>query len=122
MMAYAIAGLVPGMGARVEGSVRLDGRADRLSDGDLQDIRGGRIAMIFQTPFSSLNSVFRVGDVFLRTLGLRGDPKAAAREWAAEAMRSVASRPTSFEAIPTNCRAARRIGWRLPRPSWCRKR
>ena len=91
MTAYAIAGLAPGMGARVEGSVKLDGRElIGLSDRQLCDVRGRRIAMIFQAPVSSLNPVFRVGDVFLRALRLHGASKSEARERAAVAMRSVA--------------------------------
>jgi peptide/nickel transport system ATP-binding protein len=91
MTAYAIAGLAPGMGARVAGSVKLDDRQlIGLSERELQEIRGRRIAMIFQAPISSLNPVFRVGDVFLRSLRLHGASKPEARERAAAAMRSVA--------------------------------
>ena len=102
MTAYAIAGLAPGMGARVEGSVKLDGRElIGLSDGELRDIRGRRIAMIFQAPISSLNPVFRVGDVFLRALRLHGASKAAARQRAAEApCGRWRSRPTSCDGYP----------------------
>src|SRR2546429_955575 len=80
MTAYAIAGLAPGMGARLEGSVRLDGRKLLgLSDRELREVRGRRIAMIFQAPIPSLNPVFRVGDVFLRALRLHGASKPEAR-------------------------------------------
>jgi ABC-type glutathione transport system ATPase component len=101
MTAYAIAGLAPGMGARVEGSVKLDGRElIGLSDGALRDIRGRRIAMIFQAPIASLNPVFPVGDVFVRALRLHGAPKAEARERAAAAMRSVALSPDLLRRYP----------------------
>ena len=101
MTAYAIAGLAPGMGARVAGSVKLDGsELIGLTDGELREIRGRRIAMIFQAPISSLNPVFRVGDVFLRALRLHGASKAQARERAAVAMRSVALSPDLLHRYP----------------------
>ncbi len=101
MTAYAVAGLAPGMGARVEGSVKLDGRElIGLSDGALRDIRGRRIAMIFQAPIASLNPVFPVGDVFLRALRLHGASRAEARERASVAMRSVALSPDLLRRYP----------------------
>jgi ABC-type glutathione transport system ATPase component len=101
MTAYAVAGLAPGMGARVAGSVKLDGsELIGLTDGELREIRGRRIAMIFQAPISSLNPVFRVGDVFLRALRLHGASKAEARERAAVAMRSVALSPDLLHRYP----------------------
>ena len=60
--ALAIMRLLPPQ-ARVEGVIRYDGR-DLLaaSDTDMRDIRGARIAMIFQEPMTALNQVMRVGD------------------------------------------------------------
>ncbi|MBZ5628218.1 MAG: ABC transporter ATP-binding protein [Acidobacteriia bacterium] len=60
--ALAIMRLLPPQ-ARVEGVIRYDGR-DLLaaSDTDMRDIRGARIAMIFQEPMTALNPVMRVGD------------------------------------------------------------
>jgi peptide/nickel transport system ATP-binding protein len=70
-------GLLPGK-ARVMGSVTIDGQelcgATRST---LEGIRGGRIAMIFQDPSSSLNPVVRVGRQITEALrihrGLEGD-------------------------------------------------
>jgi ABC-type dipeptide/oligopeptide/nickel transport system ATPase component len=56
--------------------------------------------MIFQAPISSLNPVFRVGDMFLRALRLHGASKAEARERAAVAMRSVALSPDLLHRYP----------------------
>ncbi|MFI5112268.1 MAG: ABC transporter ATP-binding protein [Terriglobales bacterium] len=60
--ALAIMRLLP-TEARVEGDLRLDGR-DLLSasDDQMRDIRGARMAMIFQEPMTALNPVMRVGD------------------------------------------------------------
>ena len=75
MTAMAIMGLAPALGARVRGSVRLDGRElIGLPERELRDVRGRRIAVIFQNPVSALNPVFRVGDLFVRALVLHGAP------------------------------------------------
>ena len=62
----AALGLLPGK-ASVSGSVKVDGR--EIGGGPrhvLESVRGGRIAMIFQDPSSSLNPVLRIGrQVFL---------------------------------------------------------
>ncbi|MBZ5569019.1 MAG: ABC transporter ATP-binding protein [Acidobacteriia bacterium] len=60
--ALAIMRLLPPQ-ARIEGAIRYDGR-DLLtaSDNEMRDIRGARIAMIFQEPMTALNPVMRVGD------------------------------------------------------------
>jgi len=57
----AALGLLPKK-ATVTGSVRLEGR-ELLGAGPavLDDVRGGRIAMIFQDPASALNPVLRLG-------------------------------------------------------------
>jgi peptide/nickel transport system ATP-binding protein len=90
MTALAVIGLARSMGATVTGSVLLDGQELlTLPERRLRDIRGRRIAMIFQAPISSLNPVFRVGDVFLRALRLHGATSAEARTRAQAAMREV---------------------------------
>jgi peptide/nickel transport system ATP-binding protein len=51
-----------GRNARVSGSARLDGQEILgANDERLSEIRGGRIAMIFQDPSSSLNPLHRIG-------------------------------------------------------------
>jgi peptide/nickel transport system ATP-binding protein len=45
------------------GEIRYDGKnLLALTDAEMRDIRGNRIAMIFQEPMTSLNPVFTVGD------------------------------------------------------------
>ncbi len=57
----SILGLLP-ENARVGGSVRLAGEEILAVDGSpRQDVRGKRIAMIFQDPFGALDPVFTVG-------------------------------------------------------------
>jgi oligopeptide/dipeptide ABC transporter ATP-binding protein len=55
--------LVPDPGRIVSGQVLLDGKdIMALKEKQLRAIRGGRMAMIFQNPLSSLNPVFTIGD------------------------------------------------------------
>ncbi len=66
----AALGLLPGR-ARVTGSVKLDGQELLHARPDVLDrVRGGRIAMIFQDPASSLNPVHRIGKQITEALRL----------------------------------------------------
>jgi len=60
----AVMGLLPKRSATVtQGSVRFNGRdLLGLRDAEIEDLRGNRMAMIFQEPMTSLNPVFTVGD------------------------------------------------------------
>jgi peptide/nickel transport system ATP-binding protein len=90
--ALTIMGLLHNSAARItSGEIFFEGR-DLLSlpQRDLQAIRGGQIAMVFQEPMSSLNPVFTVGNqisqVLRRHLGLG---RVAARERATELLDTV---------------------------------
>lgn len=90
-LGLAIMGLLGGGTARVSGSVLLDGAEILgLEEAALEDIRGVRMAMVFQDPLSSLNPVKRVGDqiaeLYRRHRGLSGSE---ARDAAVEMMRRV---------------------------------
>jgi peptide/nickel transport system ATP-binding protein len=79
----AALGLLPAR-ARVRGSVRIDnqqliGAAPRM----LEDIRGKRIAMIFQDPSSCLNPVHRIGWQLVEALRLHRGLNGTAAEAAA---------------------------------------
>ena len=53
----------PKIGRTVSGAVRFDGHdLLGLEESEMRDIRGNRIAMIFQEPMTSLNPVLTVGD------------------------------------------------------------
>jgi peptide/nickel transport system ATP-binding protein len=61
MTGYSLMGLVDPPGRVVDGALRLDGRDLRaLSAEDLRQLRGNRIAMIFQDPMMTLNPVLRI--------------------------------------------------------------
>jgi oligopeptide/dipeptide ABC transporter ATP-binding protein len=73
--ALSLMGLLPSPPAHTEGSIRFQGRElVGLSDAELSDLRGNRLAMIFQEPMTSLNPAFTVGDqlaeVLMRHRGL----------------------------------------------------
>jgi peptide/nickel transport system ATP-binding protein len=77
LTALSIMRLLPDAGAIVSGRVLLDGTdLVGLSERQMRDVRGRRIAMIFQEPGASLNPVMTVGDqvreVLARHLGLTG--------------------------------------------------
>ncbi|HEV7770123.1 MAG TPA: ABC transporter ATP-binding protein [Solirubrobacterales bacterium] len=60
--AQTIVGLTRSPNARIEGSVKL--RGEELlskSEAELQKVRGGEIAMVFQDPMTSFNPVYRIG-------------------------------------------------------------
>ena len=84
----AIMGLLSKHSAEVSGSIRFDG-FDLLDvpDQTLRDLRGNRLAMIFQEPMTSLNPSFTVGDQIIET-------------HPAPSRRIAARRPAS---APSNC-------------------
>jgi peptide/nickel transport system ATP-binding protein len=100
--ATAILGLAHTVGASVAGSVRLDGEElIGMPEPSLREIRGRRIAMIFQSPVGSFNPLFRVGDVFVRALRLHGaSSKSAARERARAALEEVLLPPDLLGRYP----------------------
>ena len=85
MTALALMGLLP-EGARVTGSIRLNGRElIGLDDAALCALRGDRIGMVFQEPMTALNPLHTIGDQIAEPLRLhRGMARASAR---AEAQR-----------------------------------
>ena len=87
----AVMGLLPKRTADVSGAVRVDG-VDLLHipPSELSDLRGDRIAMIFQEPMTSLNPSYTIGEQIIETIMRhRGGTRAVARERAIEMLRRV---------------------------------
>jgi peptide/nickel transport system permease protein len=107
LLGLAIIGLLPPVARVVGGAVQLDG-ADllRLSEARLRQVRGNRVAMVFQDPLSSLNPVHRVGRQIAEALRAhrRLSPAAAMRR-VVELLRRVG--------IPSPARRARAYPFEL---------
>ena len=102
MTTLAVLGLAHTVGARVAGSIKLDGtELTSLSQRALRDIRGRRIAAIFQSPAMAFSPVFRVGSVVHRALRLHGMTRAEAGQAAARAMRQVLLDPALLDRYPS---------------------
>jgi ABC-type dipeptide/oligopeptide/nickel transport system ATPase component len=79
----ALLGLTRPPGKVMAGAIRYGDRdIVAMSDSDLQEIRGARVAMIFQSPRTSLNPLMTIGAqldrVQRRARGLKGEPARAA--------------------------------------------
>ena len=87
----AIMGLLPKDTARIGGSVRFDGEELlRAPEAMLRDLRGDRMAMIFQEPMTSLNPSYTIGDqIGEAVVRHRGASKREARARAIEMLRRV---------------------------------
>jgi len=87
----AIMGLLPKQSAEVTGSIQFDGfDLLNVSDQIRRDLRGNRLAMIFQEPMTSLNPSFTIGDQIMESiLRHRGGSKNAARKRAIDLLRRV---------------------------------
>ena len=65
----ALVGLLPARSADIGGTIRLRGdEAFRPARIGFSDVRGNRIAMIFQEPLLALDPVFTVGDQIVETI------------------------------------------------------
>jgi peptide/nickel transport system ATP-binding protein len=90
--AMTLMGLTRGHNARIEGRATLGGtELLSASERQLQEIRGGSIAMVFQDPMSSLNPVYRIGHQIVEQIRVhdRGVSKAQAMDRAVELMERV---------------------------------
>jgi peptide/nickel transport system ATP-binding protein len=89
--ALAIMGLLPKRSAEVSGHVGFEGNnLLALPDAAMRDLRGDRLAMIFQEPMTSLNPSYTIGEQIIETLVRhRGVNRAQARARAIELLRDV---------------------------------
>jgi oligopeptide transport system ATP-binding protein len=109
--ALSILRLIPDPPGRITGGeVRFLGRdLLQLSDGEMREVRGGDIGMVFQEPMTSLNPVLTIGRQITETLEQhRGADRAAAHKRAVELLVSSASpiRCDGSNNIRTSSRAA----------------
>jgi peptide/nickel transport system ATP-binding protein len=89
--ALSIMRLLPKAGTRVSGTVVFEGRElGTLPERQMQDLRGNRLAMIFQEPMTSLNPSFTIGDQIGEVLSRhRGLSASAARRAAIDMLERV---------------------------------
>jgi peptide/nickel transport system ATP-binding protein len=89
--ALAIMGLLPKGSTDVSGRVGFEGtNLLDLTDAAMRDLRGDRLAMIFQEPMTSLNPAYTIGEQIVETLVRhRGLSRAQARSRAIELLRDV---------------------------------
>ena len=87
----AIMGLLPPENSKVGGAVVFEGRDLLTLDAHLlRDLRGARLAMIFQEPMTSLNPSYTIGDQIIEAIQRHQDlDKAAARARAIEVLKLV---------------------------------
>jgi ABC-type glutathione transport system ATPase component len=101
MTALAILGLARFAGARVTGSIALEGRELlELADRQLRHVRGRRIAMIMQSPRAALNPTLRLGQLFERTLRLHGVARSELHARTVDGMQSVLLDPALLDRYP----------------------
>jgi peptide/nickel transport system ATP-binding protein/oligopeptide transport system ATP-binding protein len=67
--AQTIIGLTRAANARIEGSVKLEGKElTTASNAEMRDLRGERVAMVFQDPMTSFNPVYRIGNQIVEAI------------------------------------------------------
>lgn len=99
--ALSILRLLPAQVARTSGEILFEGRdLQRLDEGALREVRGGRIGMIFQEPMTSLNPLHSIGRQIAENVSLH-QPEVDARARTLELLELVgipdpASRLDSF--------------------------
>jgi peptide/nickel transport system ATP-binding protein len=87
----AIMGLLPPENSKVNGEIHFEGRNLLTLNADtMRDLRGARLAMIFQEPMTSLNPAYTVGDQIVEAIQRhQGLSAADARTRAIEMLRIV---------------------------------
>jgi peptide/nickel transport system ATP-binding protein len=87
----AVMGLLPPENSKVSGEVHFEGRdLLKIPIAELRDLRGARLAMIFQEPMTSLNPSYTIGNQIVEAIRRhQGLNAAAARARAIEMLRLV---------------------------------
>ena len=88
---FSLLGLIDPPGEVVDGEVKFKGNDLRkLSEEQMRQLRGNRIAMIFQDPLMTLNPVLRIGEQMMEAILTHEDvPRAQALERCREALAMV---------------------------------
>ena len=88
---FSLLGLIDPPGEVVDGEVKFKGTDLRkLSEEQMRQLRGNRIAMIFQDPLMTLNPVLRIGEQMMEAILTHEDvPRAEAEERCREALAMV---------------------------------
>ena len=89
---YSLLGLLPSPPARIEsGSAMFEDRdLLKMSEDELREVRGNRIAMIFQDPMTSLNPYMKLGAQLIEPLTVHNEiSRQEAKERAIAAMKEV---------------------------------
>ncbi len=88
---FSLLGLIDPPGEVVDGEVKFKGNDLRkLSEEQMRQLRGNRIAMIFQDPLMTLNPVLRIGEQMMEAILTHEDvPRAEAMERCREALAMV---------------------------------
>ena len=119
MTGYSIMGLIDAPGRIVGGTIRFEGRdLATLSPEAMRQLRGSRIAMIFQDPMMTLNPVLRIDTQMVEAVLAHGNGvahdgagtrarRAGAGRHSLRPMSACAATRTSF---PAACASA----WRSP--------
>jgi len=80
MVGFSIMGLIDKPGRIEAGEILFGGRdLARLTEGELQKVRGKQVAMIFQDPMTALNPLYTIGNQLEEMLTLHTDLDARAR-------------------------------------------
>ena len=89
--ALTLLGLTRDQNTAFEGEVVYKGRDIlTMSEGDLRDVRGSEISMIFQDPMTSMNPVYRIGDQIVEMIQAHEQAsKRVAKRRAVELLRQV---------------------------------
>ena len=73
MCAHALMGLLPDSVTTETGEIAFEGRnLIACNEEDWHDIRGRRIAMVFQEPMTALNPLMRIGDQMMEMFEAHG--------------------------------------------------
>ncbi len=87
MIAHAVMGILPKGLSVSSGSIRLEGEELRgASEARLRELRGARMAMVFQEPMTALNPVMRCGEQIDEVLRFHTTLSAGARKKKAESL------------------------------------